>query len=64
MYDELELTLHSLMSKLLKAYQVEVDKGTWGKLSDDKQMIVAIQSELKSLKDKNLKVDTSFDKDI
>jgi hypothetical protein len=47
------------MTKALTAFQVEKERGSWGALSEDQQKIVAMQSELKSLKDKNLKVDTT-----
>ena len=59
LYSEEIYTADQLMSKALTAYQVEFDNGSWGKLSEDQEMLVAMQSELKQLKDKNLVVDTS-----
>lgn len=59
LYNEETFTPDQLMSKALTAYQVEFDNGRWGKLSEDQEMLVAMQSELKELKDKNLVVDTS-----
>ena len=63
LYGERHLTADQLMTKAITAYQVEVDKSNWGALSADQQMIVAMQTELKSLKDSNLKLDTRKKKD-
>lgn len=57
-YGDTAITADQLMSKALTIYQVELDKGSWGELSEGQQMIVALQSEVKGLKDFNLKIDT------
>jgi hypothetical protein len=57
-YGDTAITADQLMSKALTIYQVELDKGSWGELSEGQQMIVALQSEIKGLKDFNLKIDT------
>jgi hypothetical protein len=56
-YGDRLIDADQLMNKALTAYQVEVDKGTWGELSKNEQMIVALQSEVKGLKDSKLSVD-------
>ena len=55
-YGDRTLTTEELMTKALTAYQVEKEKGAWGALSDEQQQIVAMQSEIKELKDKKLKL--------
>jgi hypothetical protein len=58
-YGNETITVDQLMTKALTAYQVEVERGNWGALSEDQQMIVAMQSELKQLKDSKLQLDTN-----
>jgi hypothetical protein len=57
-YGDLAINADQLMNKALTAYQVELDKGSWGELSKNEQMIHALQSEVKGLKDSKLTVDT------
>jgi hypothetical protein len=57
-YGDLVIDANQLMNKALTAYQVELDKGSWGELSKNEQMIHALQSEVKGLKDSKLTVDT------
>ena len=40
------------------AYKVRVEKGTWGKLSPDQELIVAMKVQLEELSDERLKVNT------
>ena len=46
------------MSRARTAYQVESDKGTWGALSEEQQILQAVQAEVKILKDANLRLKT------
>ena len=61
LYGEKDLSADELMSKALTAFQVEKDRDTWGALTEDQQMIVAMQAQIKSLKDTNLKIDVKKD---
>ena len=53
-----DLSDSSLMAKAMTAYQVRVESNTWGALSADREMIVAMQAKVDELKDARLKVDT------
>ena len=55
-YGDRALTAEELMTKALTAYQVEKEKGAWGALSDEQQQLIAMQSEIKQLKDSKLKL--------
>jgi hypothetical protein len=55
-YGDRVLTAEELMTKALTAYQVEKEKGAWGALSDEQQQLIAMQSEIKQLKDSKLKL--------
>ena len=55
-YGDRVLTADELMTKALTAYQVEKEKGAWGALSDEQQQLIAMQSEIKELKDTKLKL--------
>jgi hypothetical protein len=61
-YGNKTITVDQLMTKAHTAYQVEKERGNWGALSEDQQMIVAMQSELKQLKDAKLKLNTTSKK--
>jgi hypothetical protein len=61
-YGNETITVDQLMTKAHTAYQVEKERGNWGALSEDQQMIVAMQSELKQLKDAKLKLNTNSKK--
>ena len=61
LYGEKDLSADELMSKALTAFQVEKDRDTWGALTEDQQMIVAMQAQIKSLKDTNPKLDVKKD---
>jgi len=54
-----QVTVTQLMSRARTAYQVEKDKGTWGALSEEQQILQAVQAEVKSLKDANLRLKTT-----
>jgi hypothetical protein len=56
-YGDIVIDADQLMNKALTAYQVELDKGTWGEMSRSDQMIQALQTEVKGLKDSQLHVD-------
>ena len=51
-----QVTVTQLMSRARTAYQVEKDKGTWGALSEEQQILQAVQAEVKILKDANLRL--------
>jgi len=51
-----QVTVPQLMSRARTSYQVEKDKGTWGALSEEQQLLQAEQAEVKSLKDVNLRL--------
>ena len=56
------LTDEQLMSQALVAYQVRKEAGIWGNLSQEQELIVAMQAELSGIKDKRLKLDTKSNK--
>ena len=51
-----QVTVTQLMSRARTAYKVEKDKGTWGALSEEQQILQAVQAEVKILKDTNLRL--------
>ena len=52
------LTDETLMVEAHTAYKVRKEKGIWGKLSPDQELIVAMKAQLEELSDKRLKVNT------
>jgi len=56
LYGIYQVTVTQLMSRARTAYQVEKGKGTWGLLSEEQQILQAVQAEVKSLKDANLRL--------
>jgi hypothetical protein len=51
------LTDTQLMDQALKAFQVCVERGVWGSLSTEQEMIVAMQAKFDEIKDSCLKLD-------
>jgi hypothetical protein len=54
-----DLTDTELMAQAQVAYQVRVESKTWGALSPEQEVIVAMQAKIDGIKDSNLKLDTS-----
>lgn len=52
------LTDETLMVEAHTAYKVRKEKGIWGKLSPDQELIVAMKAQLEELSDKRLKLST------